>query len=108
MDAMTRARFDARARILKALAHPTRLFFVDQLAGGERCVCELAAMVDADVSTISKHLALLKNAGLVRDDKRGNRVFYSLTAPEALDFLSTVEAVLKTTAQAQAELLGRS
>lgn len=105
MDARTKALFDARARVIKALAHPTRLFFVDQLSQGERCVCELNEMVDADVSTISKHLAVLKNAGIVRDEKRGSRVFYSLRTPCVLNFFSCVEGVLEATAREQAELV---
>ena len=63
MDRRTQALFEARARIMKALAHPTRLFLADELSKGERCVCELTEMVGADVSTVSKHLAILKNAG---------------------------------------------
>lgn len=105
MDSKTRARFEARARVIKAMAHPTRLFFVEQLAAGERCVCDLTEMVDADVSTISKHLAILKNAGIVRDEKRGTRVFYSLRTPCVLNFFSCVEGVLKASAAEQAELV---
>jgi ArsR family transcriptional regulator len=105
MDPKTKAVFDARARVIKALAHPTRLFFVDQLSSGEQCVCELNEMVDADVSTISKHLAVLKNAGIVRDEKRGSRVFYSLRTPCVLNFFSCVEGVLEATAREQAELV---
>ncbi|MBN1268906.1 MAG: winged helix-turn-helix transcriptional regulator [Kiritimatiellae bacterium] len=56
-----------RARILKALAHPSRLLMVEELAGGEKCVCELQAAVGADISTVSKHLAVMKRAGLVQD-----------------------------------------
>ena len=78
LDASTRARYEHRARVFKALGHPTRLFIVEQLAKGERCVCELKEMIDADLSTISKHLSVLKNAGLVTDDKRGANVFYRL------------------------------
>jgi len=106
MDDQTRARFDARARIIKALAHPTRLFFVDVLADGERCVCELTEMVDADVSTISKHLSVLKNAGLVEDDKRGARVYYRLRVPCVLNFFSCVEAVMQANLELQAQVLG--
>ena len=65
LDKTTRARLDAQARVMKALAHPTRLFIVEELGRGERCVCELTEMVGADVSTVSKHLALLRNAGVV-------------------------------------------
>jgi DNA-binding transcriptional ArsR family regulator len=105
MDAKTRAAFEARARIIKALAHPTRLYFVDQLSRGERCVCELNAMVEADVSTVSKHLAVLRNAGIVRDEKRGSNVFYSLRTPCVLNFFSCVEGVIQATAREQAELV---
>jgi len=101
MDAKRRARYEARARILKALAHPTRLFIVEELARGERCVCELQAMIGADISTVSKHLAQLRNAGLVEDDKRGVQVYYSLRAACVPGFLDCVQKVLKESAQRQ-------
>ena len=78
LDGSTRRRLEHKAKVFKALGHPTRLFIVEQLAGGERCVCELKEMIDADLSTISKHLSVLKNAGLVEDEKRGSNVFYRL------------------------------
>ena len=106
MDARTRARFEARARIIKGLAHPTRLFIVDELSRGERCVCELTEMVGADISTVSKHLSLLKNAGIVQDDKRGTQVFYHLTLPCVLRFLDCVETILRDNAEAQMNLVG--
>lgn len=86
---------EARARVMKALAHPSRLFIVDELSRGERCVCELAEMVCADVSTVSKHLAVLKGAGLVLDDRRGQQVFYRLKVPCILNFFGCVEVVLE-------------
>jgi DNA-binding transcriptional ArsR family regulator len=95
---MNRNRFvqyESRAAILKALAHPTRLFLVDELAKGERCVCELTEMVGADISTVSKHLSVLKNAGIVRDEKRGLQVFYSLETPCVLNFFSCCETVMR-------------
>jgi len=106
MDARTSARFEARARIIKALAHPTRLFIVDELSRGERCVCELTEMVGADTSTVSKHLSLLKNAGIVRDDKRGTQVFYQLTMPCVLRFFDCVETIVRENAKAQMSLVG--
>ena len=101
MNAKTEARFQARARIVKAMAHPTRLFIVDELSRGERCVCELTDMIGADISTVSKHLTVLKNAGIVEDDKRGAQVFYSLRCPCMLDFFSCVESVLASHARDQ-------
>lgn len=106
MDIADHARYAARAEIIKALAHPTRLLFVQALADGERCVCELNELVEADVSTISKHLALLKSAGILQDEKRGARVYYSLRIPCVLNFFTCVEAVLKAKAEQQAELIG--
>lgn len=87
---------DARVRVLKALAHPTRLFMVEELEKGERCVCDLTDMVGVDISTISKHLSVLKNAGVVVDDKRGNQVFYRLRVPCILNFFGCVESVLES------------
>lgn len=85
---------EARASVIKALAHPSRLFIVDELSRGERCVCELTEMIGADVSTVSKHLALLKKAGVVLDERRGQQVFYRLRVPCILNFFGCVEVVL--------------
>ena len=90
----TKTLMEARARVIKALAHPSRLFMVDELSRGERCVCELTEMIGADVSTVSKHLALLKQAGIVLDERRGQQVFYRLRVPCILNFFGCVEAVL--------------
>ncbi|GMV91925.1 MAG: hypothetical protein AMXMBFR82_17030 [Candidatus Hydrogenedentota bacterium] len=94
MDTKTQARYEARARIVKALAHPTRLFIVDELAKGERCVCELTGMIGADTSTVSKHLTVLKSAGIVQDEKRGLMVYYTLRVPCIVNLFGCVEGVL--------------
>jgi DNA-binding transcriptional ArsR family regulator len=89
------ARYEARVRVVKAMAHTTRMFIVDELSrAGERCVCELTEMIGSDMSTVSKHLSVLKNAGIVNDDKRGNQVFYRLKVPCIMDFFRCVESVL--------------
>ena len=105
MDPRTRALFDARARIIKALAHPTRLFLVDQLSRKEHCVYELTEMIGTDVSTVSRHLSILKAAGIVQHDKRGTQVFYRLRVPCVLNFFSCVESVMQSTAKDQMDLL---
>ena len=104
MDTQTQARFEARAAVIKAMAHPTRLFIVDQLSHGERCVCELTKMIGADMSTVSRHLAVLKGAGVVEDEKRGAQVFYKLRMPCILNFFECVESVIRAKAQAQLSL----
>lgn len=105
MDKRLRARNEARARILKALAHPSRLLIVDELARRERCVCELTEIVGADISTVSKHLSLLKAAGIVADEKRGAQVFYTLRVRCVLKFFDCVEAVLSSNAEEDRDLL---
>ena len=89
--------YEARARVIKAMAHPTRLFIVEELSKGEHCVCDLTEMVKADISTVSKHLSILKNAGIIEDDKRGAQVFYALKVPCVLNFFTCVESVLEST-----------
>jgi ArsR family transcriptional regulator len=95
MTAAAQARYKNQARILKALAHPTRLFIVDELGRGERCVCELTELVGAEMPTVSRHLSQLRHAGLVEDEKRGAMVFYRLRVPCVLNFFNCVEAVRK-------------
>jgi ArsR family transcriptional regulator len=99
MNDKERSRCETRAAILKALAHPMRLFMIEQLADKSYCVFELTEMVGLDVSTVSKHLSILRNAGLVSVQKRGKQVFYSLRIPCALNFLDCVEAVLREQAK---------
>ena len=93
-------RYEQRASIFKALAHPTRLFIVDELASGERCVCELTAMVGADISTVSRHLAVLREAGIIEDEKRGQQVFYRLKMKCVTGFFTCVEKAVRERATA--------
>lgn len=98
---------DARAKVLKALAHPTRLFIVEELEKDERCVCDLTEMIGVDISTVSKHLSVLKQAGLVADDKRGNLVFYRLRVPCILNFFGCIESVIESRVKEQTAFLAR-
>lgn len=100
MDSERKRSYEARAAVIKALGHPSRLIIVDELAKGERCVCDLQAIVGSDMSTVSKHLSVLKAAGIVEDDKRGLQVFYRLRVPCILNFFGCVEAVLCEQARA--------
>lgn len=77
-----------RAKVFKALGHPSRLLMVEALGQGEKCVCELRDLVGSDMSTISKHLTVLKEAGLVRDERRGTSIYYSLRMPCVTGFLA--------------------
>jgi ArsR family transcriptional regulator len=95
LEGETRIHMEERAKVMKALAHPSRLFIVDELSRGERCVCELTEMIGADVSTVSKHLTLLKQAGVVINERRGQQIFYRLRVPCILNFFGCVEAVIE-------------
>ena len=107
MNAKSQAKYEARARIIKAMAHPTRLFIVDELSReGPRCVCELTEMIGADMSTVSRHLATLKEAGIIEDERRGVQVFYHLRMKCILNFFDCVETVLQCNAKEHMKLLG--
>ncbi len=105
MNENERARYQARARIIKAMAHPTRLFLVDALSERSQCVAELTEQVGADMSTVSKHLAVLKNVGIVEDEKKGAQIFYRLKTPCVMNFFGCVETVMKSTATQQLKLV---
>jgi len=71
------------AALFHALSDETRLAILEMLRGGERCVCELQADLDAAQSRLSFHLKVLKDAGLVTDRREGRWSYYTLV-PEAL------------------------
>ena len=95
----------ARADILKALAHPTRILLVDALSKGDRCVNELNALADVDQSTISRHLAQLKKVGIVSERKEGARVIHHLACPCMLRAFDCTLEVLKKEARRQRAVL---
>ena len=92
-DENTVARCEGRAQVFKALAHPTRVLLVEMLADKECCVCELTEVAEVDMSTVSKHLSILKNAGIVESRKSGLQVFYRLRTPCVLRFFECVTAL---------------
>jgi len=94
---MRRTFLEMKAEVLKALGHPTRLAVVEMLgARGERCVCEIAEMVGGgDRTTLSKHLAILKAAGVVADRKDGLWVRYRLNCPCVGRFLTCIEQMVR-------------
>ncbi|PKN51591.1 MAG: transcriptional regulator [Chloroflexi bacterium HGW-Chloroflexi-5] len=105
MKSMVKPQHEARAKIIKAMAHPSRLFIIEALNKKEHCVGELTEMIGADASTISKHLSVLKNAGLVIDEKRSNSIYYSLRVPCIIDFFACIEDVLSANAKDSAKIL---
>ena len=87
--------FTNQAKMLKALAHESRLMIVDRLSRGECSVGELHALVGGDMSTVSKHLALLRAHGIVEDRRVGTTVYYRLLTPCVCNFFTCATQVLK-------------
>jgi len=88
------------------MAHPSRLLILEALQEREWCVCELTELVGADQSTVSKHLAVLKHAGLVEDRKEGAMTYYRPRVRCLEGFWQCIESVLKENLKAQAAALG--
>jgi ArsR family transcriptional regulator, arsenate/arsenite/antimonite-responsive transcriptional repressor len=95
--------YHLRAGILKAMAHPSRLLIIDRLAEHEYCVCELQQIVGADMSTVSKHLSVLKNAGIVADRKEGTTVYYRLVVECVIGFMECVDQVLQANVKSRSD-----
>lgn len=87
--------FRRQAQVLKALANESRLMIVDRLSRGECSVGELTDLVGSDPSTVSKHLAVLRSHGIVRDRREGNVVYYTLMTPCVLKFFACATQVMK-------------
>ena len=100
MKAHEKVRCEARAAIFKALGHPTRLFIMEKLRENPHCVCELTDLIGADTSTVSKHLSILKNTGLVQSRKEGTTVYYSITCSCLVQFMEGAESLLRMKAEA--------
>ncbi len=87
-------RLKLKAEVFKAMGHPLRLGVIEFLRDGEKCVCEIVDHTGTGISNISKHLSVLKKAGIVTDRRDGLRIMYSLTMSCALDFVHCVEGVV--------------
>lgn len=74
----TRLNFRPSADVFKALSNPNRLLIVNALGSGERCVVDLTKLVGLEISTVSNHLSVLRNVGIVADHRRGTQVFHTL------------------------------
>ncbi|NOX80884.1 MAG: metalloregulator ArsR/SmtB family transcription factor [Deltaproteobacteria bacterium] len=86
-------------QLFKSLSDPTRIRIVWLLQiGGELCVCDLMAVLDLPQSTVSRHLAYLRNAGLVHDQRKGVWMYYRLPA-ESSELLTGILRVMQTAAK---------
>ncbi len=94
-----RVDYEAQAKVMKALAHPSRLLIAHALLDHELCVCELRELLKQNLSTVSRHLSVLKNAGLLVEEKRGLYVYYHLCCDGLRDFLISMNNLVGETAQ---------
>ncbi|PWR04954.1 transcriptional regulator [Micromonospora acroterricola] len=90
------------AALFRSLGDPTRLAILQRLAGGEARVVDLTGELRLAQSTVSKHLACLRDCGLVDYRVEGRQSFYALTRPELLDLLRSAEQLLAATGDAVA------
>lgn len=99
MDERALRRYELRAEMFKALAHPMRIYMLEKLKERPWCVCELAAEVGIEKSVASKHLSQLKSVGLIDDEKRGTLVEYRLVAPCVLETAACAERTILASRQ---------
>lgn len=82
-----------QAQVFKALGHFGRMAMLHALADGEVCACELAQAAGCSPSTASRHLLVLRHAGLIADERRGQQIFYRLSCPCVLTFAQCLDRV---------------
>lgn len=83
--------FESAAAVFKALSNANRLVIVNTVAGGERCVADLTALLGLDMSTVSNHLTVLRNVGILKSERRGTQIFYSLRKPCLLNLFCCLD-----------------
>ena len=95
MADMKQTQLKQEAEIFKALSHPTRLFILHRIRDERMSVKELSDVVGIDISTMSKHLNILKRYRIIEGEKENNKVFYRLNIPCVLDFMNCAKKVLE-------------
>ena len=97
---------EARAKVMKALSSPVRLKIIHELSRGELCICELQPLFTMNKSTLSRHVAELKNVGIVGERREGVRIYLRLLIPCVLNMFECAMGVIRAEAKRQAELAG--
>ena len=88
--------YKMKAQVAKALSHESRLIIIDALKEKDMCVHDLTQLVGADQSTVSKHLSVLKGAGILEDRKQSNKVYYHLKTPCVINFFDCALEVIRS------------
>jgi len=89
--------YEAREKIMKSLANKYRLKIVDTLGENDKmCVSDLEETLNLNQSSVSKHLSILKDAGVVKSKKEGLKVYYTLKTPCIINYFTCVDNVIKS------------
>ena len=88
--------YKMKAQVAKALSHESRLIIIDALKKKDMCVHDLTRLVGTDQSTVSKHLSVLKGAGILEDRKQSNKVYYHLKTPCVINFFDCALEVIRS------------
>jgi len=107
MDEKQIQRLRLKAEVFKAMGHPLRLGVIEFLHQGERCVCEIVEHVGTGMPNVSKHLAILKKAGILTDRRDGLKMMYRLSMPCSVDFVACVERVVLGKLEEQRSVMAR-
>ncbi len=97
--------YKEQAKIFRALANPVRLYIINELTDREYCLCDLTKKIALDKSTISRHLKILKEAGITSTRKNGNVVYYSLKLHCILDYIKCVNDLIVHNINEQLKIL---
>ncbi len=81
------------AKIMKALAHPARIYIIEEISKNKICVCSLAKKLNLSFAGISRHFSILKNVGIVREEKERNNIYYRLVSNYVLLLLKSAKNV---------------
>jgi ArsR family transcriptional regulator len=93
------------AEYFSALSHPVRLKILELLSGGERCVCEIFPAIGAEQSNTSRHLSVLRRAGILRERRQGVKIFYAVGDKRVFEIINAVKKIGTQEALARAEAL---
>ena len=100
-DMISHEEAEIRSRIIKAMGHPVRLMMIEFLRDGERPFSQINDLFAFDKSTISKHLLVLKDSGILSSRKTGSDMIYRLEVPCVTDFFGCVTAVIENNVRRQ-------
>jgi ArsR family transcriptional regulator len=93
----TKSENKLKSKIFNALSDPVRLEILEFLRNGEKCVCEIIPHLGLIQPVVSRHLKILKDSGLVKDRKEGNKRFYSITDPKICKVIDAITPELAGT-----------